>query len=187
MDDVDVLESVLTKDQTLIGAVGPRQLSAPTACPDYDVRVLLNHLVGWLPVFEAGANGRSFDGDPGGFVSDEPASDFQRAAAGLVAGWRQGGVDRTVRMSSAELPGQMVLAMTLMEYLTHECDLALATGQAVPFSNAEIGLVLERARATLPDQYRGEDKAFGYIIEVPEDAPVLDRFLGFMGRQGTVR
>jgi hypothetical protein len=53
----------------------------------------------------------------------------------------------------------------------------------VPFSDAEVGLVLERAQATLPDQYRGEDKAFGYRIDVPEDAPVLHRFLGFMGRQ----
>jgi hypothetical protein len=58
-----------------------------------------------------------------------------------------------------------------------------ATNQAVPFSDAEVGLVLERGQATLPDQYRGEGKPFGYVIDVPEDAPVLHRFLGFMGRQ----
>ncbi len=73
--------------------------------------------------------------------------------------------------------------MTLVEYLTHGRDLALATSQAVPFSDPEVALVLARARSTLTEQYRGEGKPFGCIIDVPDDASVLDRFLGFMGRQ----
>jgi uncharacterized protein (TIGR03086 family) len=77
----------------------------------------------------------------------------------------------------------MVLSMTLMECVTHACDLAAATAQPVPFTDAELTIVLDRATATLPAQYRGEGKPFGEPIDVPEDAPVLDRFLGFMGRR----
>lgn len=183
MSDVDVLESVLTKDAALLAAVRPEQLSAPTPCPEYDVQALVNHIVGWLQVFAAAAHGRTFDGDPAGFVSADPMTDFQTAADSVVAGWRAGGVDRTVHLIGAELPAQMVLAMTLMEYVTHGCDLATATGQAAPFSEAELALTLERARVTLPDQYRGEGKAFGHVIEVADDAPVIDRLLGFMGRR----
>ena len=182
MSDVDVLASVLTKDQALVSAVNPEQLGAPTPCPECDVRALVNHIVGWLQVFAAGVNGRTFDGDPAAFVSNDPVTDFQTAAAETVTGWRSGGVDRAVRLTGPELPGHMVLAMTLMEYVTHGCDLAAATGQAVPFTDEELAITLDRARATLPDQYRGEGKPFGSVIDVPEDAPVLDRFLGFMGR-----
>ncbi len=46
--------------------------------------------------------------------------------------------------------------MTLMEYLTHGFDLAKATDQTAPFSEEELALTLERARATLPDQYRAK-------------------------------
>ncbi|MGH3813109.1 MAG: TIGR03086 family metal-binding protein [Pseudonocardiaceae bacterium] len=134
-------------------------------------------------MFAAAANGRAFEGDPTSFASTDPVTDFQTAAARLIAGWRVGGVDRTVRLAGPELPAQMVLAMTLMEYVTHGCDLAMATGQTAPFSEAELALTLERARATLPDQYRGEGKAFGPAIEVAEDAPLIDRLLGFMGQR----
>ncbi len=48
-----------------------------------------------------------------------------------------------------------------------------------PFSEEEISIVLERARATLGEQYRGEGKPFGHVVDVPESAPLLDHFLGF--------
>ncbi len=182
MSDIDVLESVLAKDEALIAAVRPDQLGAPTPCPDYEVRDLLNHIVGWLQVFDASANERSYSGDPAAYVSDDPLTDFRTSATSLVAGWRSGGVDRTVQMTGGDLPAQMVLSMALMEYLAHGSDLAAATGQTVPFSDAELAVGLERAQVTLPDQYRGDGKPFGKIIDVPESAPVLDRFRGFLGR-----
>ncbi len=182
MSDVDVLESVLAKDKALIAAVRPDQLTAPTPCPAYDVRDLLNHIVGCLQIFDASANGHSFSGDPAAYVSDDPVAEFRASSASLVTGWRSGGVDRTVQLTGGDLPAQMVVSMTLMEYLAHGCDLAAATGQTVPFSDAELALGLARAEVTLPDEYRGEGKPFGKIIDVPESAPVLDRFRGFMGR-----
>lgn len=182
MSDLDALESVLAKDGALIAAVGPDQLSAPTPCPEYAVHDLVNHLVRWVKLFDASANGRSFDIEAAPVESDDPATDFQRSATSLISGWRSGGVDRTVPMTGGDLPAQMVLSMTLMEYLAHGCDLAMATGQPVPFSDTELAIGLERAQGTLPEQYRGEGQPFGLIIDVPDAAPVLHRFLGFMGR-----
>lgn len=183
MSDVDVLERVLAKDVKLLAAVLPEQLRAPTPCAEYDVEALVNHIVGSLRVFAASAAGRAADWDPGSFHSTDPVADFQSAATELIAGWRAGGVDRTVPLIGTEFPAQMVLAMTLMEFVTHGCDLARATDQTAPFTDDELAMTLERAHATLPDQYRGEGKAFGNVIEVPQDAPVLDRLMGFMGRQ----
>ena len=52
MSDVDVLESVLAKDEALVAAVGGAQLSAPTPCPNYTVHDLVNHIVRWVKVFD---------------------------------------------------------------------------------------------------------------------------------------
>ena len=81
-----------------------------------------------------------------------------------------------------ELPGQMVLNMTVMEYLTHGWDLATATRQEIPYTDEEAAQALERAQGTLPPEYRGAGKPFGDIVEVPESAPAIDRFIGFLGR-----
>lgn len=182
MDDIDLLESVLDKDQALIEGVGPDDLSRATACPDYDVRALVAHQTGWLQVFAAVAQAREATSDPGQYAGTDPASDFRAAAEEVVGGWREHGVDREVSMTGAGLPGQMVLDMTLMEFVTHGCDLALATDQPVPFTDDELETTLDKARTTLPEEYRGDGKPFGDAVEVPQDASPVDRLLGFMGR-----
>ncbi|MGW2281374.1 TIGR03086 family metal-binding protein [Streptomyces sp. NPDC001770] len=183
MSDIDLLAGILSKTGDLVEGVRPDQLSRPTTCESYDVEALRNHLVGWLRVFEAGCEDRAYEGDPADHVcGDDPAGEFRTAAAGLVAGWRTHGFDRQVRVMKGELPGPMVFDMALMEYLGHGWDLAVATGQPVPFTEEEAAQVLERARVTLPPRFRGEGQAFGEIVPVAEDAPAMDRFVGFLGR-----
>lgn len=183
MGDIDMLESVLLKEHLLVENVRPEQLGDPTPCPDYDMRTLLDHVIGWLRAFAAGANGRPFDDDPTAFSTEDFAEEFKAAANDLVTGWRLHGTERNVRFATAEMPARTVLGMTLMEYVTHGCDLAIATGQAVPFSDAELETTLARARENLTDQYRGEGKPFGPAVDVGPDAPAVDRLLGFMGRR----
>jgi uncharacterized protein (TIGR03086 family) len=183
MDDIDLLEGVLDKTATLVAGVTPDAYDRPTPCPDYDVRALVNHINGWVRAFAAGANGGTYDGDPGAYESgDDPGAEFRAAADDVVSGWRTHGTERTVGLGGGELPGQMVLHMTIMEYLTHGWDLATATRQPVPYTEEEAEAALERAQATLPPEYRGEGKPFGDVVDVPGTAPAIDRFVGFLGR-----
>jgi uncharacterized protein (TIGR03086 family) len=185
MDDIDLLSDVLDKTGDLIAGVAPDRLDRSTPCPDYDVRAMVDHLVGWVQVFAAAAGGRTYEGDPSAVhAGDDPAGEFRASAADLVAGWREHGVDRTVTLAGGGgQPGEVVLNMTLMEYLTHGWDLAVGSGQPVPYTDDEAEQVLARAQATLPPQYRGEGMAFGEIVPVPDDAPAVDRLIGFMGRR----
>ena len=181
MPEIDVLESVLGKTGDLIANVDTAQLTDPTPCPAYDVAGLRDHIVGWSRSFAAGSAERPPDGDPAAYeCGADPAAEFSAAAADIVAGWRDHGFDRDVAMSSGSSPGEMVFNMTLMEYLTHGWDLATATSQPVPYSEAEATEALARAEATLLDEYRGE--AFGPRVSVADDAPAVDRFVAFMGR-----
>ena len=184
MDDVDLLSGVLDKTGTVIAGVHPDQWGSPTPCKEWDVRALVEHILGWMEVFAAAANGGAFEGDPGDYrLGDDPAGAFRASAASMVQGWRQGGTDRTVRLTMGELPASMALNMTLMEYMTHGWDVATATGQPLPFTDAEAEQVLERAHATLKPEYRGPDTAMGEPQEAPAGAPAVDRLAAFMGRQ----
>ena len=183
MGDVELLESVLTKTAGLISRVETGQWELPTPCPDYNVRELVSHMVGWAQLFAASASGETFEGDPTAYAaSEDAAQDFESAGARIVDGWRSAGFDRTVRMTSGELPAPMVFNMTLMEYLTHGWDLAVATSQPVPYSEAEAEETLKRAQPTLPDEYRGEGKPFGPRREADADADAVTRLVAFMGR-----
>lgn len=182
--DVDLLAGVLDKTGDLVAGVGPDQADRPTPCPAYTVADLVDHVVGWVQVFAAGSQGRRPDVDPTAVrAGDDPAAEFRAAADDLVDGWRTHGADRTVRLTGdSDIPAALVFNMTLMEYFTHGWDLAVATGQDVPFSDEEAEATLAAARATLPPEYRGPDKSFGEIVPVPGDAPAVDRAVAFLGR-----
>jgi uncharacterized protein (TIGR03086 family) len=183
MDDIDLLTGILDKTGDLLAGVGRDQWTLPTPCPEYDVRALMNHIVGWIQVFEAGCHGRSYEGDPGAYhCDDDPAGVFRAAATSLEAGWEKYGMDRNVRVASGELPGPMVFNMTVMEYLAHGWDLAVATGQEVPYTEEEASATLTRAEVTLPPEYRGEGMPFGTVVEVDPGASAVTRLVAFLGR-----
>ena len=184
MTDIELLSSILTKTGDLIDGVRADQLALPTPCTEYDVAALRSHIVGWVQAFAAGSTETDFEGDPGAFLAgDDAVAVFRAAADQVVAGWSEHGFDRNVKvMSGAEMPGTMIFNMTAMEYFTHGWDLATATGQTIPFTNDEAAAVLERARQTLPAEYRGPQFGFADEVDVPEDAPAIDRMIAFMGR-----
>jgi uncharacterized protein (TIGR03086 family) len=184
MDQIELLEGVLTKTGDVLAGVRADQSGRPTPCDQYDVETLVNHIVGWIHVFEAASQGRTYDGDASTYQhGEDPASEFRSAAGGVVDGWREHGLDRKVRLGGGETPGEMVFDMTLMEYLTHGMDLAVATGQPVPYTETEAAETLTRAEKTLPPEYRGDNMPFGPAVPIADDAPAVDRLAAFLGRR----
>jgi uncharacterized protein (TIGR03086 family) len=182
--DVDVLESVLVKDATLIAAVRPEQLGDPTPCGDYDVKALVDHILGWMQRFAASANGEVFEGDAGAFHSEDPVTDYHAMSSRLIDGWRRYGMERTLPSGSGEgTPARQGLGMAIIEYVTHGWDLASGIRAEVPFTDEEFEVALGYGQEMLTDEYRGEGMPFGPRVEVSADAPVGDRFIAFMGRQ----
>jgi uncharacterized protein (TIGR03086 family) len=184
MVEIELLTGILDKTADVIAGVGADQGHLPTPCEDYDVTALVNHIVGWIQVFDAGSNERAFEGDATAYgCGADPEAEFRAAAAGVVAGWQEHGLDRQVRIISGAMPGEMVFNMTVMEYLTHGWDLAVATAQLPPYTEDEATDALDRAEGTLPAEYRGDDMPFGPPIPIGSEAPPLDRFIAFMGRE----
>ncbi len=184
MDDVELLSGILSKTGDVIAGVRPDQRELSTPCDDFDVSDLTNHLVGWIQVFEAGCNERIYQGDAGAYrCGADPAAEFRASAAALEAGWATYGQDRQVRIvGDSRSPGEMVFNMILMEYLAHGWDLAVATGQPVPYTEHEASETLARAKKTLPPEYRGDGMPFGPVVSTDPNAPAVDRFVAFLGR-----
>jgi uncharacterized protein (TIGR03086 family) len=184
MDEIALLTEVLDKTADIVDGVTESDWTKPTPCSDYMVKDLVSHMVGWSASFVGAATGHTADVDPSAYqVSSTSAAEFRTALQAMVAGWTEHGTDRTVSLIGAgSMPGQMVFDMTLMEYLAHGWDLASATGQPMPYTEDEAQAILDLAHKHLGDEWRGEGKPFGEIVDVPVEAPPLDRFAGFMGR-----
>jgi uncharacterized protein (TIGR03086 family) len=182
---IDLLDGVLRRTTELLAGAADRPATTPTPCTGMDLGALIDHVVAWAEVFAAGASGTPYDGDPLS-VHVEPADAagrFAAAADRIVVAWRRLGLDRDVQsFSGGTFPGRMAFGMTAMEYLAHGCDIAAATGQEPGFDPAAATLALDAAHQFLLPEYRGPE-SFGEIVPVPDDAPVLDRFLGFLGRR----
>jgi len=182
----DLLQPVLADLSRVVGAITDGQLHDPTPCADYDVDALRAHVLGWLTNFAAGfadPNGRA----PQASVEDyqapaDPAAEVRSAADQLDKAVRAGAAERPLQLGDAGMPGDMALAMVLWEYQVHGWDLARATGQSWSPPVSGLDASLQFAPGMLTPDYQGEGKSFGPRVDVPDDAPPLDRLLALSGR-----
>ena len=184
-----LIQPVLHDLAEVVAAIRPEQFGDPTPCTEFDVAALRSHVLGWVTYFGAAFNDPEGTGerpDPKSMAAPpdpQAAAEVVRSAAARIATAVDSGVaDRPVLMIQATMPGTALLRMALWEYLTHGNDLAGATGQPWNPPPAAVEDALAFAPSMLTDEYRGEGKDFGAIVPVPDDAPALDRLLGFSGR-----
>jgi len=168
--------------------VKPDQLTAPTPCPDWDVRALVNHLMFWS-AFRSELAARKATApadDPLTEETDFTASgDWQQTLAtqlsATVEAWSEpGALDGNTGLAGGSMPARMIAMMMVGELVVHGWDLARATGQPLEPYPAILATVHEMTTA-MGDQGR-QMGAFGAEVEIPEGAPLLDRVLGLSGR-----
>ncbi|RRD48697.1 TIGR03086 family metal-binding protein [Arachnia propionica] len=185
-DTLERLPQVLDALAAVAASITPDQLTGPTPCADFDVAALLGHVVGWLESFATGY--ASPDGvAPAGDAAevrvqpDEAAARIRRASATLLEAVRGGAAERPLVVGGVGMPGEMALALILGEYLAHGWDLAVATGQSWTPDDEALRRSREFLQTMVTPESRGGDW-FGPEVPVAAEAPQLDRFLGFTGR-----
>jgi uncharacterized protein (TIGR03086 family) len=79
------------------------------------------------------------------------------------------------------MPAPAMAAVALDELVVHGWDLAVATGQPYPVSDADAVVCISFAGAVgeSPSERAG---LYGPRVPVPADAPAFDRLLGLTGR-----
>ncbi|MEU4708577.1 TIGR03086 family metal-binding protein [Nocardia salmonicida] len=162
------------------------QLADPTPCAEATVRDLLAHVVGLTEAFRQAATkesvGRSVPPPAG---SDSPLPDDWRTRIPaqletLTSAWRVAQAwDGDTEAGGVELPASVMAIVALDEITIHAWDLAVATGQDLTVTPVDLAILHEFLRETDP---AGTPGLFGPIVEIPADAPALDRLLGLTGR-----
>lgn len=174
----------------LIDGVRDDQLGAPTPCPAYTLGDLLDHIGGLTLAFTAAATkatGELGSQGPSGDASrlgDDWRTRIRRDLATLAESWRD--PDAWTGMTEAgavKLPGEAAGLVTLMELVVHGWDLAKASGQAFDCEEQSLEVLHEFvSQFSGPGSEADRGDAFGPVVDVPEDAPLLDRVIGLTGR-----
>jgi len=184
MELVDLYRRSLAGFNDRVRAVAPDQWSAPTPCTDWDVRALVNHVVGedrWTAPMFGGATiaevGDRFDGD---LLGDDPAGSAVTAADEAAAAVAESGaIDRIVHLSFGDTPAEEYVRQLLADHLVHGWDLAAATGGATRLDPDVVAAVAEWF-ADREDLYR-EGGAIGARFDTDSDDP-QDRLIAAFGR-----
>lgn len=146
MDVVELHRRASEEFVRQVAAVRPDQWDAPTPCADWDVRTLVNHVVGeerWTVPLMAGRTiedvGGSLDGDLLGDDPADAAAHAARAAQNAVTEPVLRGA--TVQLSYGEESAAEYVYQLATDHLVHGWDLAVAIGgdaQLDPEAVAEV-------------------------------------------------
>src|SRR5262249_29953521 len=185
MDLPALLGETIASTGKVVAGVRPDQLDDPTPCSEWDVRALLNHLIGVAEMFSHVAEGKPIpppDPNTDYFVGEEYAAAYDSATARVLAAWQKpGALAATITLPLGDVPGSVGASINFIDVLVHGWDVAKATGQDAHLAPEFAEPALELARGIVNDRVR-QAGAFGPAISVSADSPMGDRLVAFLGR-----
>lgn len=182
-------DGAIASTAEIVKGVRPEQISAPTPCTEWDLRSLLNHVIGTLWLSEALFTDQSprHPMVPGGLPptdlagSDPAAAYAEASAAALTAAGTGDALTRLHTTPLGDMPGPALAGFTTLDILVHGWDLAQATGQPMSLDGKLAAHVLAFAEQAITPDTRAP--RIGPAVAVPAGAPLTDRLVGFLGRR----
>jgi uncharacterized protein (TIGR03086 family) len=183
-DDLTHLYAVAAADvDRLIAATAPEQLGDATPCEGWDVRTLLNHVVGGNAFFLARATGAPEPSRDDDFVGDDALGAYRASVAALTDAFgAEGFLAKPVKTPFGDGVGAVLITMRINEYLIHGWDLAVATGQPRDF-DPDVVAFGEKFLRSRPIPRSDSGGPFGAEQEVPPGASAVDSLAAYMGRR----
>jgi uncharacterized protein (TIGR03086 family) len=164
-----------------IAGVLPEQLEDPTPCTEWNVRQLLNHIVGGNRSFIAMQTGGGPIDRSADYLGADPLAAFRTSLAELRAVFAaDGALERIVPTPFGEAPAAVLVNMRVNEMMLHGWDVARATGQSTDLDPELAAECLEEFRA-LRATGRGKGM-FHDPTEAPAGAVPADQLAAIAGR-----
>lgn len=171
---------------SVAAAVTDAHLDAPTPCTEYSVSDLLAHLSGLSVAFRDAARKVGGSATPEASVSGGLDPQWRirlpQHLDDLVEAW--GTPEAWSGMTKAggiDLPGEVAGVVALDEIVLHGWDLARATGQSYSCDPVTTRAIFDFTQQSAAET-DSRDGIFGPPVDVPADAPLFDRALGYAGR-----
>jgi uncharacterized protein (TIGR03086 family) len=161
------------------------QLDDPTPCEDWDVRELINHVIGSNYFFAAAVS----DGPGGGdqeeapdFAAGDPGQAYRASTEAVLAAYAlPGAYEKITQTPGGEMPGVQLFAIAMTEQLLHGWDLAKATGQDTTL-DAELATITDNMlRPNIDGAVAGG--FYKAAVGIPDDASPGDKLIALVGRQ----
>ena len=183
MDSHQYRRALLHTGRIVVG-VRPEHLPLPTPCRDWDVRLLLNHIIGGNYMCAEVAAGRRADatGDMDDHTLPDPGSNYVASAEAVLAAWAApGAMERRCHMPFGDIPAPAAVSIHFLDIVVHGWDLARATGQDTTIEPDLAAEALDISHGLLSPELR-ETGVFGPEVPISDDNPLHDRLAAFMGR-----
>lgn len=182
MDVIDALDAAYQHAGTVVAGVSTEQLAQASPCAEWDVRAVLDHMLGATWMFTLVNRGEAVGEEGDDLVGTDPRGALANAAAANMASWRAPGAfdgDRAYPFGTFPAPAAALL--NLEEVVVHTWDIAEGTGQDTTIEPAIAEIVCGFLGEIPLDAYR-EHGAFGSEVAVASDASVERRLLALLGR-----
>jgi len=169
--------------------VGPDDWSRPTPCSEWDVRALVNHVVGANVRYQLLLKGASTEEVEAtrnvDHLGDDALASFGATADGVVAGFAEdGALERITQHAVGPRSGRELLSMRVLDAAIHGWDLARAIGAEETLDDDVVAFLLAYI-ATL--DLDGQRRAFASPDgDVPADASPQDQLLHRLGRHPNI-
>ena len=181
----EILRAAHDSTSSVLANVTPEQMSGSTPCASWSVLDVVNHVVGGSHYMaHAMETGQAPDGYPEFDQADYLASYQQGAERSVLAFDAPGALDKDVVLPFGTMPGSAVLNLAALDTFTHGWDLAKATGQSTDLDPVLAANLLEVAKQTVPDGFRGDDGVMPFAPAVLDAKPTCpaDELAAFLGR-----
>jgi uncharacterized protein (TIGR03086 family) len=193
-DPIALFEKAALQVQEIMAGIRQGQADDATPCTEWNVRQVMNHVIGGAEVLAGSLEGNIPEGvggvSPNSSYLDEPdVAKLAQAYAGesariLNAAQRPGAMEASTPGGMMTVP-QFLIAMAT-DHIIHGWDLARATGQDDILDSdvveAAYAMMTSPETASLVDM--GRQAGFvGPAVAVPDDARLQDKLVAHMGRQ----
>jgi uncharacterized protein (TIGR03086 family) len=176
--------------QKIIEQLSSTQLELATPCASWQVRDVINHIVGNTFWFEAIATTATAPDRPDNAAPDFTGADFAgtfgEGSAAATAAFATAIADgRTLALPWGAMPAEVFVLMASTDQFVHGWDLAKATGQPLDLDPDLAAPFLAFYEAAMSDAFRGPDRQapFGSAVAVGGAAGPVDRLVALLGRQ----
>ncbi|MGC4963118.1 TIGR03086 family metal-binding protein [Gordonia sp. DT218] len=188
--DVTYAGQISTAADAILGLaakVDHDMLHRPTPCVGTDLGALLAHVIGLSEAFAAAARkdvGPSTSTAPQ--VSESVLPDDWRTmlpsrVRDLASSWqRPEAWQGMTQAGGVDAPAEIMGTVALSELVLHGWDVARSIGVDLELPDGILQIVYDFHHPPQPQSER--DGMFGPVVEVPEDARLVDRLAGLTGR-----
>ncbi|HET6809565.1 MAG TPA: TIGR03086 family metal-binding protein [Acidimicrobiales bacterium] len=183
-DPVAEIRTAIEKTTPIVEGIDDSQWSKSTPCAEFDVRALLNHMVGAANMFrQVIEEGQASPDASTDYLGSDPKGAFRKASGAALAAFENGDVlNRTLNMPFGEFPGPAAAGIFRMEMFVHGVDLAVSTGQKSLIDEGMCTAMQDAARDMGVDNFRVPG-VFEAEVPAPAGAEPHRRMLAYLGRQ----